>query len=615
MYFILVVNSWMLAASFWHQAPFWLTFYVSSGLTVVCGLRLAVWWRSQGKLLTPARAKRELRRLPIMTAILAVAFTSWAIALFPYGDEQAKGHVVFYLTISLISTMFCLIHGRYSALILAAIAGTSVVLFLLWQDSRTSYAIALNITLVTVASAIVIRIQSRDFIRMVNAQTRTAALSDENFILANLDSLTKLPNRRAFFSRLDVAYNQAERTNTRLALGVIDLDGFKPVNDLYGHTVGDRLLVEVATRLESSFCNDTLIFARLGGDEFAFIITDAADNDTLRKLGSEICAALGLPFVLPEATVQISGSIGVAVYPEMATSPAQLYEHADYALYHGKATQRGTAMLFSAQHEQKLNREARIEQTMKFANLDTELSVVFQPIVDMHSRKTLGFEALARWESPLIGNVSPTQFIPIAERAGIIGSLTRPLLRKALTAAATWPEGLRLSFNLSAHDLNTPENVLAVIAIIETGCFDPRRLDLEITETAFLHDFELVRQSIEMLRLMGCGVSLDDFGTGYSSFSRLHALPLTKIKIDRSFISGIDRNPTAYKIVKSLLALSRDMNLECIVEGVETHGEADALRTLGKVMAQGYFYSPPIAATAAADFACEGAAKKPSSHP
>lgn len=304
---------------------------------------------------------------------------------------------------------------------------------------------------------------------------------------------------------------------------------------------------------------------------------------------------LRAPFALDEATIQISGSVGIAVYPEMASSPTELFERADYALYHGKSLNRGSAVVFSSAHDEQMSEDARIEHALKRADFERELSVVFQPIVDIRSNNTIGFEALARWNSPTLGRVSPGQFIPVAERAGIIGALTRPLLKKALTAATQWSSGsLRLSFNLSAYDLSSAESSLAIASIIEGSKFDASRLDLEITETAFGHDFEQVQRSVEMLRLLGCGISLDDFGTGYSSLSRLHALPLTKIRIDRSFVTGLHNSPASLKIVKSLLALSRDMGLDCVIEGVETPEEMAALRQLGGLMVQGYFYSPPI---------------------
>lgn len=594
LYFILVANAWVLAVTFLGMAPNWLSIHVALALSAVCAVRLVQWWRKKDVVLTDRQAVHELRRTNKIAAILGMAFSAWAIALFPYGDAHAQAYVGTFLIMAMLCCMLCLIHLRSAALIVALTVSIPFIVFFASTGIPTLIGTAINVMLVTAAVVIVILIQYRDFTRMVEAQKRTEQLSNENLRLANLDSLTGLPNRRAFFAHLQEAFAGARSRGARMALGIIDLDGFKPVNDLYGHAVGDKLLVEVAARLSAHGCCGSFFMSRLGGDEFAYVVTDAPDDDALIAQGEEIAGMLRAPFVLPEATVQISGSVGIAVYPEMAHGPDHLFERADYALYHGKSVRRGSAILFSADHEAQINRDARIEQALKRADFDRELSVMFQPIVDIRTQATVGFEALARWTSPTLGRASPAQFIPVAERAGIIGSLTRPLLKKALAAAAHWSQDLRLSFNLSAYDLNSAESTLAIVSIIRGSAFDPGRLDLEITETAFTHDFEQVQRSIEMLRLLGCGISLDDFGIGYSSLSRLHALPLTKIKIDRSFVTGLHKSPASFKIVKSLLALSRDMGLDCVIEGVETQEELATLRSLGGLMVQGYIYSPPI---------------------
>ncbi len=597
LYFIQIVNAWTLSFNFLGKAPDWLTLYVVSGLTAVCMIRLVQWWRRRGQPFDAKAAIRELKRTNLFAGVLSTTFIAWAVALIPYGDALARAHVSLFLTIAMFGCAMCLIHLRSAALIVTAAVGAPFVGLFGLSGNPTLVGIALNVCLVIVAVVIVILITYRDFAQMVEARRRSETLSNANLRMANLDPLTELPNRRAFFAHLDKLVATARETGGRLALGVIDLDGFKPINDLYGHITGDRLLIEVAARLsEAHVAQGSYFVARLGGDEFAYVIENPGDDRTLLTQGEQIAAWLRTPFSLSDATVQVAGSIGIAVYPEMASSAAQLYERADYALYHGKSAKRGMAVLFSAEHEARINSDARIEQALKLADFEQELAVVFQPIVDIGSQTTIGFEALARWTSPILGRVPPTQFIPVAERAGIVSALTRPLLRKALAAAASWTPDLRLSFNLSAYDLSSPEGVLAVVALIEASRFNPRRIDLEITETAFTHDFEQVEKSVEMLRLLGCGISLDDFGTGYSSLSRLHALPLTKIKIDRSFVTGLHLSPASQKIVKSLLALSRDMGLDCVVEGVETEAEMAALRALGGKMVQGYFYSPPMAA-------------------
>lgn len=594
LYIILIANAWVLAAAFYGRSPNWLSIHVALALSMVCAVRLMQWWRRRKTSVIHDQIALQLRRMKRVSAFLGLAFTTWSILLFPYGDAYAQAQIGTVLTVTMLSSMLCLIHARAAAVIIALTVSVPLATFFISTGNSALLGTAINLLLVTPTVVAVILIQYRDFTRMVEARKRAELLSNENLRLANLDSLTSLPNRRAFFAHLEAAFKTARSSETRLAVGVIDLDGFKPVNDLYGHATGDRLLAEAAARLSTFFSSETLFVSRLGGDEFAYAVAYAPGNATLVAQGEEIAMLLRTPFILPEATVQISGSVGIAVYPEMAASSEELFERADYALYNGKSTKRGGAILFSDDHARQINQDAWIEQALKSADFDQELSLVFQPIVDIRSQMAMGFEALVRWNSPDIGIVSPGQFIPVAERSGIISALTRSVLRRALAAAAQWPRHMRLSFNLSVCDLCSAENALAILGVIERSEFDPKRLDLEITETAFGHDFEQVQRSVEMLRRLGCGISLDDFGTGFSSLSRLHALPLTKIKIDRSFVTELHKRPAGRKIVKSLLALARDMDLDCVTEGVETQEELAVLRELGGHLVQGYFYSRPI---------------------
>ena len=257
----------------------------------------------------------------------------------------------------------------------------------------------------------------------------------------------------------------------------------------------------------------------------------------------------------------------------------------------------GTACLFSAAHRQQLKREGLTEQALRRADLDCEFHVVFQPIVDIRSEQTVAFEALARCESPELGNVPPSDFIPIAEHIGMVNRLTAPLLSKALDVAASWPAGIRLSFNLSSHDCGSKDAAQQIVELIKSSRFDPACLDLEITETAAIQDLPQTQRSISQFRELGCGISLDDFGTGYSSLSQIHALSLTKLKVDRTFVTNIHLDPASFKIVKSQIALCRDMQLEGIVEGVETAAELGALKNLGCFWAKGYLFSKPMRAS------------------
>lgn len=592
MYFILLSSTWALAATHIRFAPLWLTVGVPALFTLGCTLRIAFWWRTRGIEPSAGVAHAILRRTNRLAGGIAIAFTIWSFLLVPYGDAYTRSHVAFYMAITVISCIFCLMYVRSAAFMVTVIVNGAFIAFFLASRQPTFVAIAINMLLVCTGMMSILLTNYRNFENMVISQKRTEALSNENLLLANRDSLTELPNRRAFFAHLEAELEKAKANGTRLALGVIDLDGFKPVNDLYGHSVGDRLLINVSKRLSESLKASKAF--RLGGDEFAIIAPVIPDDAQLVANANAISERLRAPYHMAEGTVHVSASMGIAVFPHLASTLEELFDRADYALYHAKRTRRGDAVLFDAEHEKQINIEARIVHLLKQTEIEKELSVVFQPVVDIRDGTTACFEALARWSSPVLGQVPPSQFFAIAERAGIVSSLTRPLLKRALASASQWPPSVRLSFNLSAQDLNACEGVLSLIGIIENSGFDARRLDLEITETAFAHDFEQVKQSVEMLRRLGCGISLDDFGTGYSSLTRLHALPLTKIKIDRSFVTDLHEKPASYKIVKSLLALSRDMELECVVEGVETPAELATLESLGATLVQGYIFAPPL---------------------
>jgi diguanylate cyclase (GGDEF)-like protein len=595
MYFILLVNSWALAFTHMASSPVWLTVHIPVVLSVISIARALAWRRGWHRQPDENEIAQALGRTNRICCVVAVGFTVWALALFPYGDSYAKAHVAFYMAITVIGCIFCLMHLRSAALMTAAVVNVAFVGFFASTDNPTFIATSVNVVLVTAIMLVVLQNNYRNFTGLVNAQARAEALSDENFLLANKDSLTGLPNRRWFFNCLDTCLAQAGTQGQRLSVGILDLDGFKPVNDLYGHSVGDRLLAEVGTRL-AALVPDTFHVARLGGDEFALIVPDCGDNAQISLFAERICLELSRPYLLVDVPIQVGASMGLATFPDLASNPHELFEYADYALYHSKRHFVGHMSLFSALHKKQLQSAVLTEQALRRADLAREFNVAFQPIIELQTGATVAFEALARWQSAELGPVPPSQFIPVAERSGMINRLTLPLLATALRGAAAWPAPIRLSFNLSAHDCGSPEAVQAIVRLLASGVFDPRRVDLEITETATLQDLDVVQEAIATLRQLGCGISLDDFGTGYSSLSHLHALALTKLKVDRSFVARLHEKPASYKIVKSLLALTQDMGLDCIFEGVETREEAEALAAMGCRFVQGYYFARPMSA-------------------
>ena len=603
MYVILLVNTIALAVTHVHLAPRWLAVYLPVLLTGVGSLRAMLWWRKRGVPAHPDAILQTLTRTNRLAVFLAFGFTAWALALYPYGNAYARSHIAFYMAITVIACIFCMMHLRSAALITTGVVNIAFIGFFVSTGTYVYMAMAVNVLLVSAAMIWILQDHYKDFTRLVNIQAHTEKLSADNERLANQDSLTGLPNRRQFFALLEDHLASASELQSRFAVGLIDLDGFKPVNDLYGHSVGDRLLFQVGQRL-MGYESEGLHLARLGGDEFGLLKKDASQQ-VLANLGSDIQTLLQEPFSIGDIQVSISASLGFVIYPDMASDATQAYEFADYALYKSKREGPGSICQFSAAHYLDLNRDMLTEQGLRKADVAQEFSVVYQPILDIRSGNTVAFEALARWTSPQLGLVAPGQFIPVAERLGLINRLTVPLLGKALTGAMAWPPDVRLAFNLSAHDCGSRKAVRSLIRLIEESGIDPARLDFEITETAVIQDIEQAQWAVQEFRALGCGISLDDFGTGYSSLSQLHGLALTKLKIDRSFITNIQSNPASYKIVKSLLALSADMGLECVSEGVETAQELEVLRRLGCVLVQGYLIAKPMSPQDSVAWLCD----------
>ena len=601
MYLVLTVNLWTLASCFIGVAPHWLSLIVPILFTIAFGYRALTWHKMENASTNPDFAFLALKSVRRRALIFSGFLVIWMLMLFPHGNGDMHVRIGFFAAMNCIGLVIFFQRLHSSAYAIMGITITPIIMFAIYTQNSNLTSIMVNIGLVSLLLLIVVRMQTQDFIDMVNARIKLERIGAENLQIANQDSLTGLTNRRQFFSHLEVAFEIAKKKNKRIAIGIIDLDGFKPVNDLYGHAMGDSLLIEVGQRL-SALTDEHTSVSRLGGDEFAITFTNCPDDAELLDRGNKFCDTLREPFTIADACLEISGSIGFATFPELAEDAEELYERADYALYHSKHNNRGEAFLFSHKHIQEIDAQNKLEQTLSRANLKDEMSVVFQPIIDCKIQQTVAFEALARWNSPKMGSVSPCHFIPAAERLGLIGNLTKILLEKALSVAVKWPNYIRLSFNLSAHDICSAEGISRILGIIHASGIDANRLDFEITETAMMHDRDQAITSIEMLKMLGCGIALDDFGTGYSSLTQLHAMPLTKIKIDRSFVIDLNEYSASFKIVKSLIALSSDMDIGCILEGVETAEELTAIESLGGQFIQGYFYSKPLLESELAEF-------------
>ena len=560
LYAVLLLNTIMVAATHYRSGPFALT-VLAPGAVALAGLLRLLTWRKRARMpVDAAAALRFLKRATCVAGLFAGFLVAWSLSLSRYGDAIGRSHVEFYIAITVIGCISCLRHLRPAALLVTLIVVPPCTALFMLSGQIVLMTIALNMLLVSICMVMVVLRQERDFTWLSNSrreliarQVETQRLSDENCRLATLDTLTNLPNRRGFFRDLHTAMQRQPASRLKGAVGLIDLDGFKLINDLFGHAAGDAVLQEVGRRL-GALASASTSFACLGGDEFGFIFNDGSDDEIL-ALSDLLCRTLRAPYVLANASAEVSASIGFAVFPEAGQTVERLFERADYALYYAKQNRRGMPVMFSTTHLGEIRDAARIEQALRHADLDAELSVAFQPIFDCRGERTISFECLARWNSPALGAVPPVSFIKAAERSDVIYRLTETLLRKALACAQHWPDGIGLAFNLSVRDIASEEAVRRISEIVKASPVHPVRICFEITETAVMRDFDQARQALLALRELGARVALDDFGTGYSSLSYVHRLPFDRIKVDRSFTADIEADPACRNIVRTVLRI------------------------------------------------------------
>lgn len=598
MYAVLVSNTLVLAWTHHGAAPDYLTVLAPGLLTLLSAIRTLMWWRSRDRVLTAEKADANLRAMIWIGIALAVAFTSWSFALFPYGDPYRKSQVAFYMGITTIGCMFCLMHVRAAALAVGVTVLGPFMIFFVMSGQETLIATAINMALAVGVLLIILLGNSRDFADLVASRSTMAqrhdemkCLLEENHRLANIDSLTGIPNRRSFERKLSERLAEARAQGRSITVARIDIDNFKSVNEVFGQITGDLVLAEVARRL-NRVMHENSILARLDGDNFALIMDEIADEEAQMRYGQLILETLRPSFDMPLGVVRITASIGMATSRPGETAET-LFDHADYATWISKREQRGTCTLFTQKHLQDLRQIRRMEDLLHTADLDEEIYILLQPQFDVSLGETTGFEVLARWRNPVLGEVSPVDFIPMAERTGQIGRVTQAVLRKAITAGERLPRSIRLSVNLSANDIGSTSAIEQIVALFDNQS-QPSRIDFEITETAVMRDLQQANRSLLLLLDLGARIALDDFGTGHSSLTHVQKLPLHRIKIDRSFVAEVNDDPASRAIVKTMIDLARNLGISCVFEGIETEEQLRTLVSLGGTVMQGYLFGRPM---------------------
>ena len=376
---------------------------------------------------------------------------------------------------------------------------------------------------------------------------------------------------------------------------------------MFGQMMGDQVLREIAGRLDQAKPPHSF-FARLDSDNFALILTENTSSNALERLGKRLGDIVGQPIALALGTAHVTASIGFAASGKDDT-PETLFDHADYAGWLAKRDMRGRSMIFSAIDAHDLRQMRRMEQMLHAADLEEEIYILLQPQFDVSIGRTTGYEVLARWRNQHLGEVSPVDFIPMAERMGRIGRITEVVLQKALAIVEKLPAGIRLSINLSAHDIGSDAAMDRVVALVAAAP-RPTRIDFEITETAVMRDLGQAKEAVSRLLSLGARIALDDFGTGHSSLAHVQSLPLHRIKIDRSFVAEVTTDRTSSAIVKTMIDLCRNLGMSCVFEGVETEEQLKSLVGLGGTVMQGYLFGRPMLPAAALELAAKNLDEK-----
>ncbi len=412
--------------------------------------------------------------------------------------------------------------------------------------------------------------------------------------LARHDALTELPNRIQFLEEMAASEAGLER-GEKAAVLCIDLDHFKSVNDMLGHAIGDKLLKQASARLWGT-TRETDILARLGGDEFSLLLRPVDKPGDAAAIAERIVKTMSTPFMIDGHQIAIGASVGIAMAPQDGESTDVLMKNADMALYRAKAEGRSTYHFFEKDMDAAIQKRRMIEAGLRAALALNELRLVFQPLVGLKENKVTCFEALLRWNHGERGNISPAEFIPVAEETGLIVPIGEWVLREACKAAVLWPSDARVAVNLSPVQFKSKRLFETVHAILAETGLPPTRLELEITESLLLNDNEQTLQTLHRLRAIGIRISMDDFGTGYSSLSYLRSFPFDKIKIDRSFMRDLDSRGDSLAIIKAVIGLGHSLGMSTTAEGVETEAQLEAVREQGCNEVQGFLFSPPLEA-------------------
>lgn len=565
-------------------------------------VRLVHWVRTKDRRLAPERIVRELRTTLVLAAILSALAGYWTINQITHGTRELHDLIILFASLAAIGCAYGLSSfpkaGRLPLIFFALPFSLTLAL----SPNPAHGVVGVSLAVISMLTLRLLGLHNHGLVELVRSRTavdaerdralraESAALAEQARVreVADTDALTGLPNRRAFIEALSLRLSEPAPFGVML----MDLDGFKPINDVFGHATGDAVLREVARRLKRA-CRGQHLAARIGGDEFATLI-EFPDSKSAAAFARSIVREVGKVISIEGRQFIVSSSGGLMMAEPRAHDVATTLRYADTALYAGKQCGRGKVALFHPGLRLASDRRVRIELELRKPATLKQLHLVYQPIFDLESGRLYGFEALARWRHPKLGEISPSEFIPIAEQIGLIEKVSDALLHVAAREARDWPASTYLSYNLSAVQIGSANSAARLLSILKTEGLSPSKLLFEVTETSLLANFELARRNLTGLQRAGARIALDDFGAGFASISYLREMRFDVLKLDGSLVVRSTECPNAQRLLTGVVELGRSLGVSCVGESVENEAHIRALLAAGCTLGQGFGLAAPL---------------------
>lgn len=591
------------------QASLW-----PGGLLIAFMLaRLVYWMKREPRDLPPETILARTRPMPFIAALLSLAFGIWGLVVFENAGLAELNYAILFGSLTALGCAYGLASFPNVARMPLVFLALPLAARLIMIGEAAPIGLGLCLILVICLILRLLNTHERGFVQLIRTRSaveaeRSRALEAEQRalaeaarvqVIANTDHLTGLPNRRAFLEA--AAGWTASRGERDVAVAIIDLDDFKPINDVFGHSVGDRLLRQIGSRL-GTLLGDRDMLARVGGDEFAFLLR-CVNVEAARQFGVAIANVLRPPLVDESREFRVTAGCGIALLGAGEDAFEVAMMQADIALQVAKERGRDEVSIFDPILEAARKRRSDIANALKSPGAGDEIGLAFQPVYELATMRLLAFEALARWKHDDLGEISPSEFVPIAERLHLIEPINDALLLKAMRAARDWPDTIRLSVNLSAIQLCSPSSARELIGKLAECGLPPARLSAEVTETALLIDFETVRANLALLKAEGIRIILDDFGAGFASIAYLREIRFDTIKLDGALIDSIVDSTASQRLLEGVLRLCEALGTPCVAEHIESEEQLLLLRKLKCENGQGFLLGPPLAAEEAARLA------------